>query len=94
MWMFIEQDSRGVRGLAAHTREVDFGLFSCRLALRTGPSGVILVTENRKLHSRRIMEAFRRLHWQHLGRGPQDREWFGRRFDRTPCNRLIDPRSG
>lgn len=85
--MFFQQESRGVRGLAAHTLEVAFGL----LASRPGPAGVILVTENPKLHSRRIAEAFRRLHWQHLGRGADGREWFGRRFDGTSYDGGVMP---
>jgi hypothetical protein len=54
---------------------------------------VILVTENPKLHSRRIAEAFRRIGWQHLGRGPQGREWFGRRFDGTRYEGRVMPGS-
>lgn len=88
--MFFQQESRGVRGLAAHTPEVAFRL----LASRPGPAGVLLVTENPKLHSRRIAEAFRRLHWQHLGRGADGREWFGRRFDGNPYESRTVPGSG
>lgn len=79
--MFFQPESRGVRGLAAHTLEVAFELLARRHVSQPAPVGVILVTENPKLHSRRIAEAFRGLGWEHLGRGSQDREWYGRRFD-------------
>lgn len=79
--MFFQPESRAVRGLAAHTLEVAFELLARRHVSQPAPVGVILVTENPKLHSRRIAEAFRGLGSEHLGRGPQDRKWYGRRFD-------------
>jgi hypothetical protein len=92
--MFFQPESRGVRGLAAHVLEVAFDLLASRHAVPSAPVGGILVTENPKLHSRRAVEVFRRIGWQHLGRGPQDREWFGRRFDGTPYEGRILPESG
>ena len=91
--MFFQPESRGVRGLAAHVLGVAFDLLACRRASPPAAAGVILVTENPKLHSRRIAEAFRRIGWQHLGRGPQDREWFGRRFDGTRYEGRVLPGS-
>jgi hypothetical protein len=91
--MFFQPESRGVRGLAAHGLGVAFDLLARRHASPPAPVGVILVTENPKLHSRRIAEAFRRIGWQHLGRGPQDREWFGRRFDGTRYEGRVMPGS-
>lgn len=91
--MFFQPESRGVRGLAAHVLGVAFDLLACRRASPPAAAGVILVTENPKLHSRRIAEAFRRIGWQHLGRGPQDREWFGRRFDGTRYEGRVMPGS-
>jgi hypothetical protein len=81
--MFFQAESRGVRGLAVHALEVAVELLARRHDSRSAPSGVILVTENRKLQGRRAVVAFQRLGWQHLGREAQGREWFGRRFDGT-----------
>jgi hypothetical protein len=92
--MFFQPESRGVRGLAAHVLGVAFDLLARHHTSPPAPVGGILVTENPKLHSRRAVEAFRRLGWQHLGRGPQNREWFGRRFDGTRYEGWVMPESG
>ena len=89
--MFFKPESRGIHGLADHTLELAFRVLADRNTSPESPAGVILITENPKLHTRRAIEAFRRRRWQHLGRGPRNREWFGRRFDHSPCEDGILP---